>query len=372
MNRENEGQTIPEFVELLKQQENHSRTKRRGNMIRLFGEAGSESTEKRFELKDSAKINIKMVRQYRYDEVNEKIQLKSIPCICENCLQGNFNSCNKYNQVIIETDIIDYHSPPQRRPNSNLEAEEIEAEEIEDFGEFEILRQNDNIDINFLNNNFESYPQSKNPSPRQNKSPDSADECIELSSPNPDHVTSTQEQTVEFEDFGSIDDNDDQSDGNYIAQRLKCMSQRDCLEPTRFLNDRECLEAILDSEGWLYGFSLNYLSHMISKQNSSNEDCSFLKTEIARWLNAPVKERLNWNSLLIGKEKIFQNSKRIIVPWHKNGNHWTVFHFDSNLKIIECFDSLHEPPYLCDMKKITNFLRVSTLLIHVILTVGFK
>ena len=51
--------------------------------------------------------------------------------------------------------------------------------------------------------------------------------------------------------------------------------------------------------------------------------------------------------------------KRIIVPWNVNGNHWTLFVFDSNRKLIEHFCSLGANPKLHDLSLITKCLEVS-------------
>ena len=53
------------------------------------------------------------------------------------------------------------------------------------------------------------------------------------------------------------------------------------------------------------------------------------------------------------------SSKRIIVPWNVNRNHWTLFVFDSNRKIIEHFCSLRANPKLHELSLITKCLEVS-------------
>lgn len=376
MNCENDGQTIPDFIDILRSNEKHSRTKRQHNMIRLFAESRTESSEKRFELKDASKINIKMVRQYRYDEKTEKVQLKSIPCICENCLQGNFNLCKNYKQTIIESDIIDYNHPRQLRPNSKCEEpEEIEeSQEFEDFSDINLSKEKyeSYIDMRFINDFLKAEPQSQQPSPlnaneadTQFEEPEDFVGYTELSSPNADHITSSQEhKQVDFDDLGSIDDNDDSlNDENYIHQRLQCMSKHDCLEPRRFLNDKTCLEALLKLDGWLYGWTLNYFGYMLLKERN-DKSCSIMKTEIASWLKLPVKTRPEWQFNLLGEAEAFQNANRIIIPWHKEGNHWILLQFDARRKIIESFDSLHELPLQSDMKRVKNFLRVSKQSFH--------
>lgn len=378
MNCENEGQTIHEFIDVLRSNENHARTKRHPNMIRLFAESQTECSEKRFELKDASKINIKMIRQYRYDEKTEKIQLKSIPCICESCLQGNFNLCENYKLSILESDIIDYSHPRQLRPNSKGdEPEEIEeSEEFEDFSDTDLTIEKYNVDSRFINDFLKDRPLSQPSSPLQTNKPEFEEPedvvgYIELSSPNPDHLTSSQEhKQVDFEDLGSIDDNDD-NDESYIRQRLQCMSQHDRLEPRRFNNDKQCLETLLKIDGWLYGWSLNYFGYMLLKA-TNDESCSILKTEIASWLQLPAKSRPEWQFNLIGEAESFQNAKRVIIPWHKNGNHWTLLQFDSQRKMIESFDSFHHPPLQLDMNRVKNFLRVSEhITYHITMKVSF-
>ena len=383
MNNENEGQTISDIVDILKRKEEDMRTRRNKNMIRLFAESSSDSVERKYELKNANKLNIKMIRQYRYDKNTDKVQLKSIPCICEICLAGNFNECLIYSQQIIEAEVIQSTRSVQlRNPNFDAGDEIDEVDNNENFTASGILRNN-TIDIDFVNHDMEKTSQSKPPTPRQDSqnvnnpnsqnvnSPDDIG-CVELSSPDPNRVTSSQkEEVIDLKDFGSLDEAEAQGDDEYILNRLNCMSNSDYIEPIRFETDKKSLQRILDNRGELDGWSLNYICHMILKQASNQNDCSFLKTDLSLWFANPVKHRVKWTNNLISRqskadkqslkndEESFKKSKRIIIPWNKDGNHWIVFHLDSTQKIIESFDSLHLRPNPSDVKRITNFLRVS-------------
>ena len=55
--------------------------------------------------------------------------------------------------------------------------------------------------------------------------------------------------------------------------------------------------------------------------------------------------------------------KRILVPWNLDRNHWTLFIFDSNRKVIEYFDSYGKDPYSFELKLIIREFRVR---LHVI------
>ena len=375
MNNENQGQTIPDMIAILERKEEDMRNRRNKNMIRLFAESSSNSIQRRFELKQSSKLNIKMIRQFRYDSSKDKVQLKSIPCICEECLKGNFYQCLIYDQPIIEVDIVESNGSIQLR-----NAVDDENHEIEDFDPPHILGKDYTIDLDFVNLEFQSDPERRCTTPRQDSqninNPDSqndnaSDEIrdVELSSPNPTCVTSSQKDgLIELKDFGSLDEDVEQTDDQYILDRLACMSNSAFIEPIRFGTDKRCLQAILEKTGLVEGFSLDYIGYMLLKQYPNSADCSFLKTQLCLWLKYPVKTRADWTTNLISTterldEQSFIKSKRIILPWNKDGNHWTVFHFDSTKKIIESFDSFHSAPHSSDLKRITNFLRVSILFI---------
>jgi len=373
MNNENQGQTISDIIAILERKEEEMRLRRNKNMIRLFAESSSSSIKRKFELKQSSKLNIKMIRQYRYDRSKDKVQLKSIPCICEKCLEGNFYQCLIYDQPIIEVDIVESPSSLQLR-----NAVDDENDEIENFNATEILRKDFSIDFDFLNLEFQNDPQRRCTTPRQDSqninNPDSRNDNspdeirdVELSSPNPTCVTSSQKDgLIELIDFGSFDEDVEQTDEKYILDRLTCMSNSDYIEPIRFETDKRCLQAIFEKTGLVEGWSLDYIGFMILKKYPNSGDCSFLKTQLCLWLGYPEETRADWTTNLISMterldEQSFIKTKRIILPWNKNGNHWTVFHFDSTKKIIESFDSFHSPPHSSDIKRITDFLKVSTL-----------
>ena len=267
-----------------------------------------------------------------------------------------------YDQPIIEAEIVESTGSLQLRNSNN-----VEDDDYEDFNASEVFRKNYTIDMDFVNQ-FQSDPQSESTTPRQEShnmnGPDPQNSPVdigdvELSSPNPDNVTSTQKEDLnELKDFGVFNENADQNDDEYILNRLTCMSNSYYIEPIRFMADKSSLQRIYEKAGLVDGYGLDYIGHIIHEEASNTSDCSFLKTQFSLWLTYPVKTRANWTTNLIADEESFIQAKRIILPWNKAGNHWIVLHFDSTRKIIENFDSLHGPSNLSDIKRITNFLRV--------------
>ena len=224
-----------------------------------------------------------MIRQYRYDMKTNKVHLKSIPCICEDCLDGNFGQCCFYDQQIIEADIIETKDALQLRKDSYVE----EIVDHEDYSEADVfLRNNHEIDIDFLNRELEDQSQNKTASPQQDsKNLDSPDPSIvdspnyigsvELSSPNPDCITSSQkENLVEFADFGSLDD---RNEDEYLLNRLNSMSDSEYIEPKEFGTDKKCLKAIFETTGLVEGFSLDFFGNIILQHPNMNMYYIFIK-----------------------------------------------------------------------------------------------
>ena len=88
-------------------------------------------------------------------------------------------------------------------------------------------------------------------------------EYAELSSPNSDNLISSPiSNSVNFKDLGSFDADDEAN----IMNRLNQMSGSDCLVPTSFFTDKQCLLAILNETGWVIGWSLDYIANMLISQ----------------------------------------------------------------------------------------------------------
>ena len=111
-------------------------------------------------------------------------------------------------------------------------------------------------------------------------------EYAELSSPNSDNLISSPISiSVNFKDLGSFDADDEAKNAEAnIMNRLNQMSGSDCLVPTSFFTDKQCLLAILNETEWVIGWSLDYIANMLISQKTNDYDCAILKTEVASWL----------------------------------------------------------------------------------------
>ena len=97
---------------------------------------------------------------------------------------------------------------------------------------------------------------------------------------------------------------------------------------------------------------------MLISQKANDYDCAILKTEVASWLTSDRNTRWEWQKNLLTSEEAFIEAKRILIPWNKNGNHWTLFHLDSTRKTIESFDSFHFEPNEKDLEYLSDFITV--------------
>ena len=91
-----------------------------------------------------------------------------------------------------------------------------------------------------------------------------------LSSPNSDNLISSPiSNSVNFKDLGSFDADDEAKNAEAnIMNRLNQMSGSDCLVPTSFFTDKQCLLAILNETGWVIGWSLDYIVNMLISQGN--------------------------------------------------------------------------------------------------------
>ena len=85
-------------------------------------------------------------------------------------------------------------------------------------------------------------------------------------------ISSPISNSVNFKDLGSFDADDEAKNAGAknaeanIMNRLNQMSGSDCLVPTSFFTDKQCLLAILNETGWVIGWSLDYIANMLISQ----------------------------------------------------------------------------------------------------------
>ena len=136
------------------------------------------------------------------------------------------------------------------------------------------------------------------------------------------------------------------------------MLDGDFLQPIEFMVNSTCLKRLFgrSSEKWLTGWSLDYLANLFLTKKEIR--VSVLKAEFTTWLAKPLRRRSKWQTNIIESESEFLSAEKIIIPFHFNLNHWTVFYFDSTRRMVEYFDSYHAEPSTVDIASLSDFLKV--------------
>ena len=356
MHSDSVGQTIEDFINRLRLHENEMRKTRNADFCRVYGESQLFEKAHEYELKNSTKINIKMIRMYHYNKSNDVIKFKEIPCFCFNCLDGQFDKCEILVQPIVSSDIVPaselrkLRNQPEDVMNDSFEQrEDITTEpiifdsnlDVKFFKDYEIeehepveIEHKKKADVSFCGSEESSSPTddfqtssqkflntslTRNQNISQSsyaKSVLTIDEDGNLLPPSPinDDGNLFPSPPIDDEDpvspiivqNESIDKNLRDADEAFIMRRLNYLDQQYLLPENIGLEKKDFL-TVFDKKGKLYGTCIDYIGNMLMK-NSEN-DCVILRCELYNWLHASSKFRFAWKNNIMCSESKFENAK---------------------------------------------------------------